>query len=64
MKRKMINNQDIKNICKYLNDEEVETKEIETLAKKLKLIVKQIETQEEFNSKMDAISKEFEELKK
>lgn len=60
----MINNEDIKNICKYLNDEEVETEIINTIAKKLKLIVKQIETQEEFNSKMDAISKEFEELKK
>lgn len=60
----MINNQDIKNLCKYVNGEEIETKEIDKLGKKLKLIVKQIETQEEFNSKMDEISKEFEELKK
>ena len=59
----MINNEDIKNICKYLNDEEVETKEIETLAKKLKLIVKQIEVQEEFNSKIEEISKDFEKIK-
>lgn len=60
----MINNQDIKNLCKYVNGEEIETTEIDKLGKKLKLIVKQIETQEEFNSKMDEISKEFEELKK
>lgn len=60
----MINNQDIKNICKYLNDEEVETKEIKKLGEKLKLIVKQIEVQEEFNKSMEEISKEFEELKK
>lgn len=60
----MINNQDIKNLCKYVNGEEIENSEIDKLGKKLKLIVKQIETQEEFNSKMDEISKEFEELKK
>ena len=59
----MINNEDIKNICKYLNDEEVETKEISKLAKKLKLIVKQIEVQEEFNKSMEEISKEFEKIK-
>ena len=59
----MITNEDIKNICKYLNDEEVETKEINKLAKKLKLIVKQIEVQEEFNKSMDEISKEFEKIK-
>lgn len=59
----MINNEDIKNICKYLNDEEVETKEISKLAKKLKLIVKQIEVQEEFNKKMEEISNEFQEIK-
>lgn len=59
----MINNKDIKNLCKYLNDEEVETKEIEILAKKLKLVVKQMEIQEEFNTKMDEVSKEFEAIK-
>lgn len=60
----MITNADIKNISKYFNGEELETKEIETLTKKLNLIVKQIEVQEEFNSKMDEISKEFEKIKK
>lgn len=60
----MINNNDIKNLCKYLNDEEVETKEIETLAKKLKLIVRQIEVQENFNEEMSKISEEFEKIKK
>lgn len=59
----MINNIDIKNLCKYLNDEEVETKEIETLAKKLKLIVRQIEVQEKFNKEMSKISDEFEKIK-
>lgn len=60
----MINNQDIKNLCKYVNGEEIETAEIDKLGKKLKLIVKQIDVQEEFNKSMDEISKEFEELKK
>lgn len=59
----MITNEDIKRLCKYVNDEEVETKEIETLAKKLKLIVRQIDVQEEFNKSMDEISKEFEKIK-
>lgn len=59
----MITNEDIKRLCKYVNDEEVETKEIETLAKKLKLIVRQIDVQEEFNKSMDEISKEFDSIK-
>ena len=59
----MITNEDIKRLCKYVNDEEVETKEIETLAKKLKLIVRQLDVQEEFNKSMDEISKEFESIK-
>lgn len=60
----MIDNNDIKNLCKYLNDEEIETSEIELLSKKLKLIVKQMEANEEYQSKLEDISKEFEELKK
>lgn len=60
----MITNEDIKRLCKYVNDEEVETKEIETLAKKLKLIVRQIEVQESFNEEMSKISEEFEKIKK
>jgi hypothetical protein len=59
----MITNEDIKRLCKYVNDEQVETKEIETLAKKLKLIVRQIEVQENFNDEMSKISEEFEEIK-
>lgn len=59
----MITNEDIKRLCKYVNDEEVETKEIETLAKKLKLIVRQIEVQEKFNEEMSKISEEFESIK-
>lgn len=59
----MITNEDIKRLCKYVNDEQVETKEIETLAKKLKLIVRQIEVQEKFNEEMSKISEEFEKIK-
>ena len=60
----MINNTDIKDIYSYLKGDAVETEKIENLTKRLALIVKQIEVQEEFNSKMDEISKEFETLKK
>lgn len=60
----MINNADIKDIYSYLKGESVDTEKIENLTKRLELIVKQIEVQEEFNSKMDEISKEFETLKK
>lgn len=59
----MITNEDIKRLCKYVNDEQVETKEIETLAKKLKLIVRQIEVQESFNEEMSKISEEFDKIK-
>ena len=60
----MINNADIKDIYSYLKGDAVETEKIENLTKRLALIVKQIEVQEEFNSKMECISKEFETLKK
>ena len=60
----MIKNEDIKLLAAYLNDEAVETEKLENLAKRLKLIVKQIEAQEEFNNKMSEISEEFEELNK
>ena len=59
----MINNADIKDIYSYLKGDAVETEKIENITKRLALIVKQIEVQEEFNSKMDAISKEFDSLK-
>jgi hypothetical protein len=60
----MINNADIKDIYSYLKGEAVDTEKIDNITKRLALIVKQIEVQEEFNSKMDEISKEFETLKK
>lgn len=60
----MINNDDIKLIYSYLNGDAVDTEKIENITKRLALIVKQIEVQEEFNSKMESISKEFETLKK
>lgn len=60
----MINNADIKLIYSYLKGDAVDTEKIENITKRLELIIKQIEVQEEFNSKMDEISKEFETLKK
>jgi hypothetical protein len=60
----MINNADIKDIYSYLKGDAVDTEKIDNITKRLALIVKQIEVQEEFNSKMDEISKEFETLKK
>lgn len=59
----MINNDDIRKISAYFNDEEVETSEIERLRKTLNLIVKQIDIQVEFNRKMDEVSTEFEKIK-
>ena len=58
----MINNADIKDIYSYLKGEAVDTEKIDNLTKRLELIVKQIEVQAEFNSKMECIYKEFEEL--
>lgn len=60
----MINNDDIRKISAYFNGEAVETSEIERLKETLKLIVKQIDIQVEFNRKMDEVSTEFETLKK
>lgn len=60
----MINNDDIRKIYAYFNGEAVETSEIERLKETLKLIVKQIDIQVEFNRKMDEVSTEFETLKK
>lgn len=59
----MINNDDIRKISAYFNGEEVETSEIERLKETLKLIVKQIDIQVEFNRKMDEVSTEFEKIK-
>lgn len=60
----MINNDDIRKISAYFNGEEVETSEIERLKETLKLIVRQIDIQVDFNKKMDEVSTEFENLKK
>lgn len=60
----MINNDDIRKISAYFNGEAIETSEIERLKETLKLIVKQIDIQVEFNRKMDEVSTEFENLKK
>jgi hypothetical protein len=59
----MINNDDIRKISAYFNGEAVETSEIERLKETLKLIVKQIDIQVEFNRKMDEVSTEFEKIK-
>lgn len=59
----MINNDDIRKISAYFNGEEVETSEIERLKETLKLIVRQIDIQVDFNKKMDEVSTEFEKIK-
>ena len=60
----MINNDDIRKISAYFNGEEIEESEVERLKETLKLIVKQIDIQVEFNRKMDEVSTQFEEIKK
>ena len=60
----MINNDDIRKISAYFNGEEIEESEIERLRETLKLIVKQIDIQVEFNRKMDEVSTAFEDLKR
>ena len=43
---------DIRELNKYIKGEEVETKVIESLEKKLDLIVKQMDLRDKFNSEM------------
>ena len=53
----MINNADIKDIYSYLKGDAVDTEKIDNITKRLALIVKQIEVQEEFNSKSSPTSR-------
>ena len=51
----MIAPEDLKLILKYLQDEKVDTKELNKLTKKLELIVKQIEVQYKANEEIGKI---------
>lgn len=48
----------------YLNGETVDTKELDKITKKLDLICKQIELQEEFQAKAQEITNEIDSLNK
>ncbi|MBQ1496202.1 MAG: hypothetical protein IIZ40_02475 [Bacilli bacterium] len=54
---------DIRELNKYIKGEEIETSIIESLEKKLDLIVKQMDLRDKFNSDMEEISKEMEKIK-
>lgn len=58
-----MNETDIRNLNKYIHGEELDTSIIESLEKKLDLIVRQMDVRDEFNKKMDEISKEMDEIK-
>lgn len=54
---------DIRELNKYIKGEVLDTKIIESLEKKLDLIVKQMDLRDKFNSEMEEISKEMEKIK-
>lgn len=60
----MITPEEVKLIKNYLNDEQVDSKELDKLIKKLDLIVKQIEIQDEANQKLAEIRVELDKLDK
>ena len=55
----MIAPEDLKLILAYLQDEKVDTEELEKLTKKLELIVKQIEVQDKANEELGKIREEL-----
>lgn len=55
----MIAPEDIKLILSYLKDEQVDTKELDKLTKKIELIVKQIEIQDSANKELEEVRKEL-----
>lgn len=55
----MIAPEDIKLLFSYLNDEQVDSKELDKLTKKIELIVKQIDIQDEANKKLAEIREEL-----
>lgn len=60
----MITNKDIKSLYAYIKGESVETEVISNLEKKLELIVEQINAKDDFDKKMEEISKKFEKIAK
>ena len=60
----MITNKDIKSLYEYIKGESVETEVINNLEKKLELIVEQINAKDDFDKKMEEISKKFEKITK
>lgn len=60
----MITNKDIKNLYIFLKGEPVATEIIKNLEKKLELIVEQINAKDDFDKKMEEISKKFEKIAK
>lgn len=55
----MIAPEDIKLILSYLKDEQVDSKELNKLTKKIELIVKQIEIQDSANKELESVRKEL-----
>lgn len=55
----MIAPEDIKLLFSYLNDEQVDSKKLDKLTKKIELIVKQIDIQDEANKKLAEIREEL-----
>lgn len=60
----MITNKDIKSLYAYIKGESVETEVVNNLEKKLELIVEQINAKDDFDKKMEEISKKFEKIAK
>ena len=60
----MITPDEVKLLQKYLNDESVDTKELDKLSKKLDLIVEQIKIQDEANKKLMDIREKLDKLDK
>ena len=60
----MITPDEVKLLQKYLNDEAVDTKELNKLSKKLDLIVEQIKIQDEANKKLQEVREKLDKLDK
>lgn len=60
----MITPEEVKLLQKLLNDEEVDSKEVDKLSKKLDLIVEQIEIQDEANKKLQEVREKLDKLEK
>ena len=60
----MINKPDVKLIQKALHKEEVDEKELEKVIKKLDIIVRKFEIEDEANDKLVELEKEYNELDK